>query len=93
MQPILNQLKVSQAQFFANAVNTTNYGLDLVVDYNKRFDNKSIRVLFTGNLNHLNIDQINIPNALSATYENQQAFFSDREQAYIKASAPPVKLG
>ena len=49
--------------------------------------------MFTGNLNHLNIDKINIPNALNGSYENQQAFFSDREQAYIKASAPPVKLG
>ncbi|MFD2288458.1 TonB-dependent receptor [Pedobacter petrophilus] len=93
LKPILNQLNVTQAQFFANAVNTTNYGLDLVVDYNKKFDNKSIRVLFTGNLNRLNIDQINIPSVLSGSYENQQAFFSDREQAYIKASAPPVKLG
>lgn len=93
LKPILNQLNVAQAQFFANAVNTTNYGLDLVVDYTKRFDNKSIKVLFTGNLNHLNIDKINIPNALNGSYENQQAFFSDREQAYIRASAPPVKLG
>ena len=94
LKPILNQLNVAQAQFFANAVNTTNYGLDLVVDYTKRFDNKtSIKVLFTGNLNHLNIDKINIPNALNASYDTQQAFFSDREQAYIKASAPPIKLG
>ncbi|UKT64615.1 TonB-dependent receptor [Pedobacter mucosus] len=94
LKPILNQLNVAQAQFFANAVNTTNYGLDLVVDYTKRFDNNtSIKVLFTGNLNHLNIDKINIPAALNGSYDTQQAFFSDREQAYIKASAPPVKLG
>lgn len=94
LKPILNQLNVAQAQFFANAVNTTNYGLDLVVDYTKRFDNNtSIKVLFTGNLNHLNIDKINVPAALNGSYDTQQAFFSDREQAYIKASAPPVKLG
>lgn len=93
LQPILNQLNVAQAQFFANAVNTTNYGVDLVVDYTKRFDNKTFKVLFTGNLNHLNIDKINIPAALNGSYESQQAFFSDREQAYVKASAPPVKLG
>lgn len=93
LKPILNELHVSMVQFFANAVNTTNYGLDLVVDYTKRFDNKSLKVLFTGNINHLKIDKINIPSALSGTYENQQAFFSDREQAYLKAAAPPVKLG
>jgi len=91
---ILEELNVSQAQFFANAVNTTNYGLDLVIDYTKHFNtNQTFKVLFTGNLNRLNIDQINIPGALSGSYESQQAFFSDREQAYLKASAPPVKLG
>ncbi|PTS99669.1 TonB-dependent receptor [Pedobacter sp. HMWF019] len=93
LKPILNELNVAQAQFFANAINTTNYGLDLVVDYTKRFDNKSFKVLFTGNLNHLNVDKINIPAALNGSYQNQQAFFSDREQAFIKASAPPIKLG
>ncbi|PTS99667.1 TonB-dependent receptor [Pedobacter sp. HMWF019] len=93
LKPILNQLSVAQAQFFANAINTTNFGLDLVVDYTKRFENKSIKVLFTGNLNRLNIDKINVPSALNSSYQSQQAFFSDREQAFIKASAPPVKLG
>ncbi|WP_428232669.1 TonB-dependent receptor [Flavobacterium sp.] len=93
LKPILNELNVTQAQFFANAINTTNYGLDLVVDYVKRFDNKSIKVLFTGNLNSLNIDKINVPSALNSSYQSQQAFFSDREQAFVKASAPPVKLG
>jgi iron complex outermembrane receptor protein len=89
----LNSLGVANAQFFANAVNTTNYGLDLVVDYTKRFDKHSIKVLFTGNLNHLNIDKINVPAALDLNFDSRQAFFSQREQAYVKASAPPVKIG
>lgn len=29
-------LNVSYAQFFANAVNTTNMGVDVVIDYNKK---------------------------------------------------------
>ena len=32
----LENLDVSTAQFFANAVNTTNYGLDVVIDYSKK---------------------------------------------------------
>ena len=28
---------VSTAQFFANAVSTTNYGLDIVLDYSKKW--------------------------------------------------------
>ena len=91
--PILQQLGVDDAQFFANAVNTTNYGLDLVADYTLRFGrNKNFKVLFAGNLNHMTIDRINIPPTLNIDYDHQQTFFSDREQDFVKASAPPVKL-
>ena len=34
----MEQLDVSLAQFFANAVNTTNRGIDIVIDYNKRLN-------------------------------------------------------
>jgi len=93
LKSILNELNVANAQFFANAVNTSTYGLDVVVDYTKHFNNQTFKVLFTGNINHLNIDKINVPDALNGSYESQQAFFSDREQTYLKASAPPLKLG
>ena len=36
---------VSTAQFFANAVNTTNYGLDIVADYTKKFGANTLKVL------------------------------------------------
>lgn len=45
----LNAINVSTAQFFANAVNTTNYGVDIVTDYTKKWSNKSFRVLLAGN--------------------------------------------
>ena len=41
----LKSLGVSTAQFFDNAVSTTNNGLDVVIDYNKRWGNKSFRIL------------------------------------------------
>ena len=41
--------------------------------------------------NHLNVDKINIPPALDIDYVHQQTFFSDREQDFVKASAPPLK--
>ncbi|HKO80224.1 MAG TPA: TonB-dependent receptor, partial [Chitinophagaceae bacterium] len=47
---------VSTAQFFANAVNTTNVGLDIVADYTKKFGKNTLRVLLAGNLQHLKID-------------------------------------
>ncbi len=90
--PALTQLGVNDAQFFANAVNTTNYGADLVADYNLRFTGRnSLKFLLATNINHLNINRINIPPALNIDYTHQQTFFSTREQDFVKASAPPIK--
>jgi len=88
----LNSLHVTQAQFFDNAANTTNRGLDIVVEYNKTIGDDRYRLLFAGNFQHMTIDQINYPPKLSATDELRQTFLSDREQKFILASAPPEKL-
>nr|WP_295876999.1 TonB-dependent receptor [uncultured Chitinophaga sp.] len=93
-QDALKALHIDNAQFFANAVNTTNYGLDLVVDYNKKWLKKDhrLRVLFTGNVQHMNIDNINVPDKLNDSYLHRGEFFSEREQHFVLASAPPAKL-
>lgn len=93
LQPILDQLNVAQAQFFANAVNTTNTGVDIILNYNKRWRSNSLNVLFAGNFQHMKIDKINVPAALNNSYTEQQSFFSDREQRFVLSSAPPQKLG
>lgn len=89
----LKDLHIDNAQFFANAVNTTNYGLDMVVDYNKKWGDQRFRVLFTGNVQHMNLDKINVPEKLNDSYLHRGSFFSEREQHFVLASAPPVKLG
>lgn len=83
---------VSAAQFFANAVNTSNAGLDVVFDYNKTFGDNHIRVIFTSNFQHMLITKVNYPPRLSATDNLKQHFLSDREKDFILASAPPQKL-
>jgi len=88
----LNALHVSAAQFFANAVNTTNTGLDVVIEYNKKIGDSRIRVLFAGNFQHMKINSINYPPKLNGTDLLRQTFLSDREQKFILASAPPQKL-
>ncbi|TAF45122.1 MAG: TonB-dependent receptor [Sphingobacteriales bacterium] len=93
LKPILNQLNVAQAQFFANAVNTTNIGVDIVLNYNKRWDKQSLNLLLASNFQRMTIDKINIPAALNNSFSEQQAFFSQREEKFIKASAPPAKIG
>jgi iron complex outermembrane recepter protein len=90
----LNRLKVGSAQFFANAVNTTNTGVDIVVEYNKKLaGEKSIRALLTGNIQSMTIDQINVPAKLKTAQSLIDGFYSDREQQFLLASAPPVKFG
>jgi iron complex outermembrane receptor protein len=92
LKPILKSLNVSQAQFFANAVNTTNYGIDVVVDYTKKWGNQSVKVLFAGNLQKMAIDKINVPTALNDNETQRLTFLSKREQNFILASAPPAKF-
>lgn len=88
----MNALNVGLAQFFANAVNTTNKGVDIVLDYNRTAGNHRYRLLFAGNVQDMSIDQINVPAKLAGSAESRQNFLSDREQAFILASAPPSKL-
>jgi iron complex outermembrane receptor protein len=83
---------VSTAQFFANAVNTTNTGLDVVADYTKKWKNNSLKILLAGNIQKLTVDAINVPSALNDSKLHQKTFYSDREEAFLKASAPKSKF-
>jgi iron complex outermembrane recepter protein len=85
-------LNVSLAQFFANAVTTTNAGVDIVIDYSKKFDDNRIKAVFAGNIQTMEIDDINVPSKLSGSEFLRQTFLSDREQKFILASAPKTKL-
>ncbi|HWB26074.1 MAG TPA: TonB-dependent receptor [Chitinophagaceae bacterium] len=88
----LHNLNVAFAQFFDNAVNTTNRGVDIVLDYNKRWGNQGFKALFAGNIQGMHIDEINVPTELNDSYVHRKTFFSDREEAFLKASAPKAKF-
>jgi len=83
---------VATVQFFANAVNTTNYGLDIVADYSKKWGKNGLRLLLAGNFQKMKVDAIKVPSALNGTVLNQKTFFSDREEAFLLASAPNAKF-
>jgi iron complex outermembrane recepter protein len=87
----LQSAKVDNAQFFANAVNTTNMGLDFVVDYAKQVGPGKLKLILAANVQTMKIDSINVPTALSSTETNRKTFLSDREQKFILASAPGSK--
>ncbi|MGG9971278.1 TonB-dependent receptor [Ferruginibacter sp. SUN002] len=92
LQSTLDSLNVAEVQFFANAVNTTNIGVDVVIDYTKKWGGQKFKALLAGNIQNMKVDKINVPAALNDSYDHRQAFFSDREQQFVLASAPPVKL-
>jgi iron complex outermembrane recepter protein len=84
----LVSLNVGSAQFFANAVNTTNMGLDFVIDYTKNIgSNQKFKALLAANVQEMTIDKVNIP----ARLKGSPYFFSDREAAFVLASAPNQK--
>ncbi len=88
----LANLKIDAAQFLTNAVNTTNMGLDIVADYSKKWEDKTVRVLLAGNIQNVKIDKVNVPAGLASTKLNQKTFYSDREESLLKASAPLSKI-
>ncbi|MBC6491042.1 TonB-dependent receptor domain-containing protein [Flavihumibacter stibioxidans] len=89
----MERLDVALAQFFANAVNTSNKGIDVVLEYNKSYGKNNFRALLTGNVQQMDIDEINVPEKLDATADLRATFLTEREQKFILASAPGSKFG
>lgn len=89
----MKNLNVSLAQFFANAVNTTNTGIDVVLEYNKKIGTRAFKALLTGNIQHMTIDKVNVPEKLSGTQDLRATFYTERERAFVLASAPNAKFG
>ncbi len=88
----LTAIGVQSAQFFANAVSTTNTGLDIIVDYNKKWGHRGIKLLLAGNFQHMTVDEVHVPPLLNDSYKHRKTFFSDREEAFLLASAPKSKF-
>jgi iron complex outermembrane receptor protein len=83
---------VSTAQFFANAVSTTNMGVDVVFDYSRKIGQNTLKILLAGNVQNLEIDDIHVPGPLNDTKLHRKTFYSDREEAFLEASAPDSKF-
>ncbi|MCS6991304.1 MAG: TonB-dependent receptor [Chitinophagales bacterium] len=87
--PILDELNVVAAQFFTNAVNTTNIGVDVIVNYARYWSDNRVNIALAGNFNQLTIDSI-YTNELLAGKED--SYFGPREQQFLIYSAPPIKM-
>jgi len=80
-------LGVSEAQFFANGVDTSTHGLDLVLSWKKKFGSSQFGATLVGNINDMKIDKVKNGSLDEAT------FFGKREKAFLLASAPDNKFG
>lgn len=85
----LASLGVGQAQFFANAASTTTWGLDAVVANTLGVGNGRLTTTLAANLNRLLVTSVQATPRLAG---KEEIFFGPREQAFVKASAPPFKI-
>jgi iron complex outermembrane receptor protein len=85
----LASLNVGQAQFFANAASTTTWGLDAVLANSLTLGAGRLTTTLAGNLNRLLVTDVTTTPQLAG---KQDIFFGPREQAFVKASAPPFKV-
>jgi iron complex outermembrane receptor protein len=88
----LNQNSLHSVNFFANAVNTTNTGIDVVLDYHHSWNRQHFNALLTGNIQKVVIDKVNMPSTLGSTYLDYQNFFGTQPQYSLIASAPHAKF-
>jgi iron complex outermembrane receptor protein len=54
---------------------------------------RSFKALLTGNIQHMTIDKVNVPEKLSGTQDLRATFYTERERAFVLASAPNAKFG
>ena len=88
--PYLVANNVTAAQFFTNAVNTTTYGLDFVLNYTLQLsgDNR-LNFSFLGNLNKMKVDKVTTDSLLEG---KESSYFGPRDSAFLINSAPPYKM-
>ncbi|WBO86636.1 TonB-dependent receptor [Hymenobacter yonginensis] len=87
--PDLVALNVDQAQFFANAADTRSIGLDVVLNHTATLGTGRLNSTLAANVNNLKIDRVQTTGRLAGREDD---FFGPREQAFVKASAPPSKI-
>ena len=80
---------VEQAQFFANAVDTKTKGVDIILTYAENIGSGKLTTTLAGNFNNMEISKVNAPASLTGL---ESIFLSEREKAFILASAPKSKI-
>ncbi len=77
---------VSDAQFFANGLDTETTGLDLVLSWRKNIAGKKLTASLLGNVNHMEVKNIR------SRQLDKGTFFGARDEFFLLASAPDNKF-
>lgn len=85
----LADLKVDQAKFFSNAVDTKSKGVDVILNYTTDLGPGKLSTTLAGNYNEMEITNVHTPSQLAG---KEDVFLSPRERAFILASAPKTKI-
>ncbi|MCG8733720.1 TonB-dependent receptor [Tenacibaculum finnmarkense] len=79
-------LPAQNIQFFANGVHSTTRGLDIKINWFKKFNNSKLSIDLFGNINSMKIDKVAHKNL------DKETFFGVRERHFLLASAPKNKF-
>ena len=90
IQQLLLPFQASGARFFANAINTTTQGLDVVVNHNTNLGAGRLTTTLSANFNRTRADdQFNLPSRLTG---QEDVFFSPNERGLIEVVNPRQKV-
>ena len=74
VKDIFAQERVSQAQFFMNAADTTTKGVDIVASFDHSFaDSSTLRLVLAGTVNETEVTDTNLPELLDEKFFDEQA--------------------
>jgi iron complex outermembrane receptor protein len=82
-------LGVVQAQFFTNAIDSRNRGIDINLTHDATLGTGRLVTTFAANFSKMDIQKIKTNTKLAG---KEAIYFGPREQAFVKASAPPSKM-
>lgn len=85
----LDALGVGSANFFTNAIDSRNIGLDVIITHNALLGNGRLSTTLAANFNKLTIEAIHTSPKLVG---KEDKYLSEREKSFIIASAPKSKI-
>lgn len=85
----LTALGVVQAQFFTNAVDTRNRGVDVILTHDTALGEGRLVTSLAANFNKVDILAVKTNATLAG---KEDVYFSSREKAFVEASAPKSKM-